>query len=88
MKEQDEPVRKENALGHEIAGIINDDDKLKRFFTKVACETLSNFAVREIKAQKENNIIEGQRIMQEAVDMIKRLTMHMCVKIITKREAK
>ena len=88
MKEQDEPVRKENALGHEIAGIINDDDKLKKFFTKVVSKTLIDFALREVKAQKENNTIEGQRIMQEAVDTIKQLTMHVCVKIITKREAK
>lgn len=88
MKEQDEPVRKENALGHEIAGIINDDSKLKKFFMKVACETLTNFAVREAKAHKENNIIDETRIMQEAVDEIKQLTMLVCAKIITKREAK
>ena len=88
MKEQDEPVRREDAVGHKIAGIINDDDKLKKFFIKVAYKTLTNFAIRETKAHKEDNIVEGTRIMQEAVDTIKQLTMHVCVKVITKREAK
>lgn len=88
MKEQNEPIRKEDVLGHEIAGIINGDVKLKRFFMEVATKTLADFTVRESIAHRENNLIEGQKIMQEAIDRVKQLTMHMCVRVITKREAK
>lgn len=90
MKEQDERrlKSKEGVLGKEICDAINADVELKRLFTKATGKILSDFAVSEVKAHKTLDMKEGQAIMQKAVNLLKALTMHVCIKVIIKREAK
>ena len=77
----------EEVIGQEVCDAVNTDDTLKKMFIKGASKILTEFAVAEVKAHKTLDLKEGERIMKEALNLLKGLTMHVCVKVIIKREA-
>ena len=99
MKEQDERELKtkisdsmeynkeEKVLCSEICDAVNADDTLKKVFVKGASKILVEFALAENKAHKTLDVEEGTKIMKKAINLFRGLTLHVCVKVITKREA-
>lgn len=98
MKEQDERKlktkilnsldynKKEEVMCQEVCEAVNSDDTLKKMFVKGAGRILSEFMIAETKAFKMLDKEEGRVAMQKAVNSLKGLTMHVCVKVIIKRE--
>ena len=89
MKLSDLYGKEEVAMADEICSIVNADSKLKKLFADAASKIVKEYAVDIIAAFKTKDGVAGQRALQKAIDLLKGLTMHMCVQImLKKKEAK
>jgi len=79
-------TKEEEKWGDDMCDTINADKELKGFYVKALGAVLKNFVMDTLKAHKENDVEEGVAVMNKAVDMIKALTVHMHVKVLTKQK--
>jgi len=80
-------TKEEEKLGDAMCDTINADTELKKFYVRALSAVLKDSVIGTVKAHRENDVKEGTAVMNKAINMIRGLTMHMHVKVLTKQKA-
>lgn len=79
-------TKEEQILSDEVCDLVNADKELKHFFATTCFKILREFAGDITKAFNAKDKEEGKRVMQNNVDLIKALAMHVYIKVMMKKK--